>query len=60
MSKCPLAEASLQQNQSSWNFEDLVLGAVAITAESVAGCLRKQPLQDSDTEEDEGDHQKRD
>ena len=54
------AEESLHQNQSSWNFEDLVLGAVALTAESVAGCLRKQTPHDTDSDDDEGDHQKRD
>lgn len=53
-------EGSLQNDQSSWNFEDLVLGAVALTAESVAGCLRKQAHHDSDSDEDEGDHPKRD
>jgi hypothetical protein len=58
--------------RSSWNFEDLMLGAVAVTAESVIGCLRKKQQrrrngddddasEDDDDEEYEGqnDHQKK-
>ncbi len=60
-------QLSLQQQRQTtlaWNFEDMVIGAVALTAESVASCLKKHPQYDDDSDEevqqDNDHHPKRD
>jgi hypothetical protein len=44
-----------QQLTSQWSFQDVLLGAVAVTAESVVGCLRKKH---DDADDDEDYHEK--